>query len=387
MASRTTLDDPPSPESVELSLFGPGYGESCLIHLGWNDWLIVDSCRDQRSRVNPVLQYLDRIGVNPAEAVKLVVASHAHDDHIAGLSEIVERCESSGFVCPVALTDDQFFALLEADEELSPVTRHSSYAEFRKITDILERRATSRSRWPAYQWAVADRPLYRRPRADDRLEARVTALSPSDEAVTRTLTHFASLVPFDGQQPRRIATTDPNTLTCALWVEIGDTRILLGGDLERGPGAGCGWNAVINSTFRPSQMASAFKVPHHGSANAHHTEVWEKMLTEKPLAIMTPWRRGKREIPTMSDRRRICDITDDAYITAGPKIPNQPAQVKRIAAQLSTTARNVQQMGMAGHIRARLIGGSSRWTVDLARQAQHLCALCVARILTRSRGS
>lgn len=367
-------DDPPSSDTIEISLFGPGYGECCLVHLGSNDWLVVDSCKDQRSGTNPALDYLDRIGVDPAERVKLIVASHAHDDHIAGLSGIVDRCESAEFWTSAALTKDQFFSLLEADEEVSAVSRHSAYAEFRKITDILRVRAGRRSRYPAYNWAIADRPLYRRLGDKDSPEARITSLSPSDEAVTRSLSYFASQVPMPGEQPVRVAITDPNTLTCALWAEIGGVCILLGGDLENGPGQRCGWNAVIGSPFRPSQLASVIKVPHHGSSNAHHPEVWGQMLTEEPLAILTPWRNGSGYLPVDSDRTRICSITNNAFITANPKAPSLSAKAKRIAAELSTTASHVRESGVAGQVRVRLRGTSTRWTVDLTHPAQSLCS-------------
>ena len=181
------------------------------------------------------------------------------------------------------------------------------------------------------------------------------------------------MAPVEGQQPKRVAVADPNTLTCVIWLEAGPARILLGGDLELGPGAGCGWNAVLSSPFRPAAEASVFKVPHHGSSNAHHPEVWENMLTKEPLALLTPYRLGRHELPTPTDRQRICGITDAAYITSGLKSPSQTAQAKKVAAQLSGTARNVQQEGKAGHIRARLVPGSSNWNVDLAHPARHLC--------------
>lgn len=373
MASAKSLDDAPPPETVEVSIFGPGYGESCLVHVGWNEWLVIDSCKDQRSGANPVLEYLERMGLDPASCVKLIVASHAHDDHIAGLSRVVERCENAQFVCSVALTEVQFFALLEFDQALAHVTRQSAYSEFRKINELLQARASGRGQWPAYNWALADRPLYRRPSNGKVFEAQVISLSPSNEAVTRSLAYFASQRPVAGQQPRRVAVADPNTLTCALWVEAGPARILLGGDLERGPGEGCGWNAIIGSPLRPNQMASVYKIPHHGSSNAHHPEVWTKMLVKDPVALLTPYRRGRYQLPTTDDSRRICGLTDKAYITSGPRIPSQPQRVKKVAAQLSGTAQNVQQEGKAGHIRARLANGSSSWNVELAPPAQRLC--------------
>ncbi|PXF57856.1 MAG: hypothetical protein C4B58_08625 [Deltaproteobacteria bacterium] len=41
--------DLPSPDELEISLFGPGRGECVVAHLGNNDWLVVDSCLDNTS--------------------------------------------------------------------------------------------------------------------------------------------------------------------------------------------------------------------------------------------------------------------------------------------------------------------------------------------------
>ena len=40
----------PERSEIEVSLFGPGYGESIVLHLGENLWLIVDSCLDPLTR-------------------------------------------------------------------------------------------------------------------------------------------------------------------------------------------------------------------------------------------------------------------------------------------------------------------------------------------------
>ena len=36
----------PRRDEVEVTLFGPGYGESVVVHAGVDDWLVVDSCLD-----------------------------------------------------------------------------------------------------------------------------------------------------------------------------------------------------------------------------------------------------------------------------------------------------------------------------------------------------
>ena len=78
----------PASDEIEVSLFGPGYGECVLIHLGLGEWLVVDSCVNQYAGGTPALDYLQTIGVDIAHAVVIVTASHWHDDHIRGLSAL-----------------------------------------------------------------------------------------------------------------------------------------------------------------------------------------------------------------------------------------------------------------------------------------------------------
>jgi hypothetical protein len=51
--------DLPNADELEISLFGPGYGESLALHLGNGQWMIVDSCVDSSSRRAAALGYLD----------------------------------------------------------------------------------------------------------------------------------------------------------------------------------------------------------------------------------------------------------------------------------------------------------------------------------------
>lgn len=64
------MHSPPERDEIEVSVFGPGYGESILLHIGNNNWLIVDSCLDFPSRESAPLRYLRQIGIDPASSVK-----------------------------------------------------------------------------------------------------------------------------------------------------------------------------------------------------------------------------------------------------------------------------------------------------------------------------
>jgi len=95
---------PPEPHELEISVFGPGIGECTVAHLGDGAWIVVDSCIDRTSGHPAALDYLRTLRVDVASQVKLVVATHWHDDHIRGLGKILEAAESARFVNSAAYT-------------------------------------------------------------------------------------------------------------------------------------------------------------------------------------------------------------------------------------------------------------------------------------------
>src|SRR4051794_38431296 len=105
--------------------------------------MIVDSCRDQLHGGGPVvLDYLADLGVDAATQVELIVATHAHDDHFAGIAEVFRACSSARFVLSQAITSDEFFAVVRAEGELlgAPAHRQSAYNEYRQIFDLDQER-------------------------------------------------------------------------------------------------------------------------------------------------------------------------------------------------------------------------------------------------------
>ena len=105
----------PRPDEIEVSLLGPGYGESVVVHLGDGEWMVVDSCTGSDGEP-AALEYLNGIGVDPGSSVKMIVATHWHDDHTRGMSRIVEECTSARFCCAPALRDKDLLAVVEGLE-------------------------------------------------------------------------------------------------------------------------------------------------------------------------------------------------------------------------------------------------------------------------------
>ena len=111
----TKTSNSPGANELELTLLGPGYGESVILHLGNGEWAIIDSCLDSDGRPG-ALRYLDDIGVDPAENVVLIVASHWHDDHIRGLANLLQLCPRARFCCAAALCRKEFLGYVGALE-------------------------------------------------------------------------------------------------------------------------------------------------------------------------------------------------------------------------------------------------------------------------------
>lgn len=76
---------PPASQEMEVSIFGPGFGECVVLHFGNNDWGVVDSCLHPASRLPTALHYLEALKVDVSQSVRFVTATHWHDDHMHGI--------------------------------------------------------------------------------------------------------------------------------------------------------------------------------------------------------------------------------------------------------------------------------------------------------------
>lgn len=354
----TTEGTPPRADEFELTLFGPGYGESIVLHVGDGAWIIVDSCVDSKGAPR-ALRYLESIGVDPAHAVKLIVATHWHDDHIRGLAQLVSECDQAAFSCAAALTRKEFLSVIGILERRHLSINGSGVRElFRVFVGLEEARSK-----PSY--AIANRIVYR----GDNCE--VWSLSPSDTAYQEFLGAIGSLVPSEGETKRRIPDISPNEIAVALWIKVDDVAVLLGSDLERR-----GWLQILQSAARPAGTASAFKIPHHGSENADEPEVWKRMLDADPVAVLTPWQRGGRALPRDGDVKRIQSNTARAYASA--RSHSVTVSPSRRASMVDRTIREsgarLRRLSMSpGGLRLRrVIHDASPWEVELFGSACHL---------------
>ncbi len=354
---------PPS-DVIEVSLIGPGYGESIVVHIGDGEWIIVDSCVDGNIRTqSSAVAYLNEIGVDFAKQVSHVIATHWHDDHIGGLADAVDRCKSADFCCAMALGEKEFLGLATVYAETDPAPSARPTQEIVKILEILEQREKK----PKF---LLKDSLVRK--TDNNI--KVFALSPSNERIVSFLSRLAGKMPELGATRTRMGDLRPNDISVVLLIDLDDDAILLGADLEEIPGGG--WSAIVNeSQSIKNTKSSVYKVAHHGSKTAEFADIWKKLLIPTPFAILTPFRRGNKALPSIEDVKRIQGRTTKAYSSARL---SSTASAKRN----TLVEKTIRQYGWRirkaypkqGHIRLRrcIRNPKSDWSVDLLGNATHL---------------
>ena len=324
---------PPNADEIEVSLFGPGYGECILVHIGNHKWVIVDSCFDTE-RHPAALEYLRKLGSNPSEAVCLVVATHWHDDHIRGMGELVEVCDKAAFSCAAALGKEEFLSALAALERRPATATGSGLRELYRVFSLLaERSATC-------NYAISNRLIYTQ---DD---CMIWSLSPSDRAFETFLQQIGQLVPREPESKKRVPSLMPNEAAVVLLVSVCNSTILLGADLEKR-----GWLEILDDYKHPDYKPSVYKVPHHGSHFSHEERVWSEILDKDPIAALTPWRRAGRELPTQADSHRILSYSSRSYVTAAREDASGVSTLRRN----NTVDKTIRESGA----RIRTVGHSS----------------------------
>lgn len=368
----SNLEDIPLDDQLEVSLFGPGVGESLALHLGFGEWIIVDSCHDPKTGQPAALQYLDCLGVDVSRAIKLLVLTHWHDDHIRGAARILKHAESAQLVCSAKDHGEAFFQAVETARAAR--LSETGFDEMSELFRILIRRRAAGQRVESAGpiWAAEGMTLLRREGSGLRHPVQVVALSPSHATLTLAIHELRSFLPRPGGPERRAVRLTPNQRSVALLVQAGSRIALLGGDLEESSNPAVGWQAIVNSTVRPQGRGEIFKVPHHGSQNADNADVWRKMLAVDPVACLTPFSKGSNPLPTAQDLRRLKERTARLYCTRpvhGRKPRRRASVVERTMRQVARRHRAME--GPLGHIRIRasVTDASSSLRIDLSGPA------------------
>ena len=368
------LSVPPHGDEAEVSVFGPGFGECVVVHIGRGDWVVVDSCLNAESKRPVALEYLEQLGVDVATRVSLVVATHWHDDHIGGFGALYEACKAARFACSMALKCDEWTSLVEIYRGYLQAGG-SGVEELSRVMRELKLRG-QKNEVVAPTFCITGRRLCDR---QDAPAAKINCLAPSDAAVATMQTRMRDeLLPKVKGRRLRVPALGENDCSVVLAVTVGTASVLLGADLEERSRPGLGWQVILDGYPTDGERFGGFKIPHHGSETGHHPETWGRLMRTEAWAAVTPFNRQKQPLPRPVDCERILEMTESAYISAPPgfgKFRHTESAVQRTVQEATLAIGS--EPGKQGHIRFRRSASaeSADWRVELFGHALPLRAL------------
>lgn len=354
------LQVPPHDDDLEVTLIGPNVGECVVIHHKRN-WFVIDSCKDKATQRPAALTYLNGLKVAP-DQVKVIACSHWHDDHFKGLGQLYSAYPTAKFWMSGALQAKEFITLIEAYRDW-PAENEPHSSGLTELTACID---LARKQNLAPNFAIHDQRMWLAPDAS----AELWSLSPSSEMIRQGLMDISKLIatPWDVKSAATIQS--PNHIAVAMYFQAGPYSVLLGSDLEEHGNPLTGWSAVLASTSKPRQLASVYKVAHHGSQTAEHSGIWTDLLTPKPLSVITPFTRS--HLPLPRDIQRIKGNSDKVFLSSRQK----STEIKRKGALGKLTSSKKLQLidGLPGVVqcRVRTTDPNAVWAVELGELAVQL---------------
>ncbi len=274
-----------------------------------------------------------------------VSASPWHDDHVKGLAKTIKACQAAQLAFGSVLQPKEFVAFLFA-HEMQPVQKlDRGGTELLRCLEILKqsRRVIKPLLADTLTFDFAQEKLAHR------LRVEMRALSPSGQQFAefiQRIGHFPMV--SQGQPKGRISDPSRNHLSVAMLLTIGNQGVLLGADLEQVADSQKGWNAVVDNRRGQPPCSHIFKIPHHGSCNAHNSAVWKEMVVQQPWAVVTPWRKGGHDLPQATDVTRLKNYTNKCYITS-TKLPSSKKRYRRDTMKLIRAKEAAHLRPMPSH--------------------------------------
>lgn len=212
---------PPKDNELEVAIFGPGYGESIVLHIPQIGWGIIDSCEYKTKNESIVLplEYLLNITTHPHPPLAFVILTHPHHDHCKGLDRILrEYPGGTKRVCRYngdGIREWQAYKT-KKDTALKKVIQGLGYA-FDSIDKAVESGAQLRRLGEMTIVFNENVNL----RNYDSTNIRMLALSPSAESIKEYTAMLQKAIPGVGQPVLKMDDEGHNLVSVALLLEFG----------------------------------------------------------------------------------------------------------------------------------------------------------------------
>ena len=329
-------------EFAVVVIGGPSLGESVLLHYGDGKWIIVDSCTYRG--VNLPLFFLEKVHAD-LDLVGHVICSHWHDDHVAGMSTLLEKCKYAYFRLPLISNDyvlPQIFVF--KTERSVKENEKKAWEMFKACLDKLNDRDDADG--------VAYKDKYY-VKLEDSIEdyqthgtrVDIKAFSPSTEMIDRfgqmLVNGNADALEFDDSQ------IEPNFCSIALGVRFGNNErhLFVGADLEcnrdgdddvdscdgdcenRHAIGMC--NVICNRYFEQLRQISYTKIIHHSSKTGYCPKYWNEYVTADNIGVSTAF--TPQNLPRKDMATRYYAKVSQYFLTSRkPQRNLNKAEIKKI---------------------------------------------------------
>jgi hypothetical protein len=305
---------PPKIDEFELTFFGPGFGESIVVHIPGIGWGVIDSCEFKlaNQKYVPPLDYLT---LQNANSLAFVILTHPHRDHFGGMEQIINNY--LGKICRVCRYSGESVRELGAyltNQGIKGKPGAKMLASvFGAFKEAVERGAEKRHLGAMTQVI----PRKKVSVTGKTFEVEVLSLSPLAMDEESYVNILRRALPKVNGELEEIPDHKHNLIACALWISVGEVVVILGSDVEKGSTRSSGWRGIVNSVDGPDLCVNALKVAHHGSASAYCRKAWEKHCKRgNIISVITPYNRGTVRRPSEDDIQRIGSYSDSVGVTS-----------------------------------------------------------------------
>lgn len=356
----------PKDSEVEVTLIGTGggYGESIVLKVGIDSWIVIDSCINPFTKDSLPLEYLLSIGVDLSKVI-LIICTHWHNDHIKGLANTLSKCPNAEF-CFSAVHDlKKFLLLCELDYTKTTKGSRSSTNEFAECMQIINDRGSFFTR--------AQSDLLLQKITDNGVEFNLFALSPSPKTLSDFDSEISQLITEFGTRNTAIINKSPNDKSVALLLKFGEHRVILGADLEIGKNEHEGWKYVVkHCKIIDDTKANLYKIPHHGSENGYISEIFDILVNDDSVLKLTPFRISG--LPTEDMLEIYSKHSKDIYITSEKQLSKKAKKRDNsLEKVIDRSVVNLVEMKYAhGIVQSRIdyLAENSSWNTEIFEAAR-----------------
>ena len=240
---------------VNITVFGPGFGESIIIYIPSLGWGVIDSCihRAKNVTINPALEFLKSQNVT---RLSFLVLTHPHNDHFQGLNLLIEhflgRIERICYYSGDGIREYRtFLARKHLLREPGLVALSQIFKKFAQAKEA-----------GAHILKMSERTEIVRRNRYGNSEVEIIALSPSEESIARYVQLLHEAIPRkDGHFSGEMKDNDHNLLSSAILCKVQNLSLIFGSDLEVGKTKHMGWKGVMRNPDSPSLQPTLLKYP------------------------------------------------------------------------------------------------------------------------------